>query len=37
GGRITNFNGDAYSVYDKQTLATNGHIHQDMLAVINGK
>lgn len=37
GGQITNFNGDAYSVYDKQTLATNGHIHQDMLAVINGK
>lgn len=34
GGRITNFNGDPYSIYDKQTLATNGNIHDQMLLVI---
>ena len=35
GGTVTNFNGDPYSVYDKQTLATNGKIHQEMIKVIN--
>jgi myo-inositol-1(or 4)-monophosphatase len=35
GGKVTNFNGDPYSVYDKQTLATNGKIHEEMLKVIN--
>lgn len=35
GGTVTNFNGDPYSVYDKQTLATNGKIHAEMLKVIN--
>jgi myo-inositol-1(or 4)-monophosphatase len=35
GGRISNFNGDPYSVYDKQTLATNGKIHEAMLKIIN--
>lgn len=34
GGHITNFNGDRYSIYDKQTLATNGNIHDQMLEVI---
>lgn len=34
GGSITNFNGDRYSIYDKQTLATNGNIHDQMLEVI---
>jgi myo-inositol-1(or 4)-monophosphatase len=34
GGRISNFNGAPYDVYDKQTLATNGIIHQQMLDVI---
>lgn len=34
GGKITNFNGDAYSVYDKETLATNGRIHDEMLELI---
>ncbi|MEZ5045794.1 MAG: inositol monophosphatase family protein [Chitinophagaceae bacterium] len=37
GGRITNFHGEPYSVYDKETLATNGHIHQEMLDLIGGK
>lgn len=35
GGRISNFNGDDFDIYDKQTLATNGHIHEDMLTLIN--
>jgi myo-inositol-1(or 4)-monophosphatase len=37
GGRISNFKGDAYDIYDKHTLATNGHIHEQMLTVINEK
>jgi myo-inositol-1(or 4)-monophosphatase len=36
GGRISNFNGDAYNIYDKQTLATNGRIHEQMLEIIKG-
>ncbi len=35
GGRISNFKGEKYSVYDKQTLATNGFIHEEMLGLIN--
>lgn len=35
GGRVTNFEGDPYSVYDKQTLATNGLIHERMLELIS--
>ncbi|MBP6456880.1 MAG: inositol monophosphatase [Chitinophagaceae bacterium] len=35
GGRISNFKGEEYSVYDKQTLATNGFIHEEMLELIN--
>jgi myo-inositol-1(or 4)-monophosphatase len=35
GGRITNFIGAPYSVYDKETLATNGIIHDEMVQVIN--
>ncbi len=35
GGKVTNFNGEPYSVYDKQTLATNGLIHDDMLRLIS--
>ena len=31
GGRVTNFDGEKYSVFDKQTLATNGLIHDEML------
>ncbi|MBA3829593.1 MAG: inositol monophosphatase [Taibaiella sp.] len=37
GGRITNFDGDRYNVFDKETLATNGKIHEEMLAVIKKK
>lgn len=34
GGTITDFDGNIGNVYDKQTLATNGHIHKDILHVI---
>lgn len=34
GGRITNFDGKAYNVFDKETLATNGLIHEEMLSLI---
>ena len=37
GGRITNFDGAPYNVFEKQTLATNGIIHEEMLRVINRK
>jgi myo-inositol-1(or 4)-monophosphatase len=37
GGRVTNFNGDPYSVFDKETLATNGLIHEEMLLQIKNK
>jgi myo-inositol-1(or 4)-monophosphatase len=37
GGIITNFDGEPYSVFDKQTLATNGHIHNEMLRLIKNK
>ena len=37
GGRITNFEGAPYSVYDKQTLATNGLIHEEMIGLIKNK
>lgn len=37
GGRITNFEGSPYSVFDKETLATNGHIHEEMLQLIRKK
>ena len=34
GGTITDFDGKVGNVFDRQTLATNGLIHQDMLRVI---
>jgi myo-inositol-1(or 4)-monophosphatase len=37
GGIITNFDGLPYDVFDKQTLATNGHIHAAMLDLIKNK
>lgn len=36
GGRITDFDGLPYNVFEKQTLATNGLIHEQMLNVIKG-
>lgn len=37
GGRITNFSGQPYSAFDKETLATNSVIHEDMLKLINNR
>lgn len=34
GGKVTNFDGDKYSVFDKETLATNGLIHEEMRKMI---
>lgn len=34
GGKISDFDGKPYDVFDKQTLATNGLIHEPMLAMI---
>lgn len=34
GGKITNFSNEPYDVFDKQTLATNGLIHDEMLRLI---
>ena len=37
GGRVTNFDGAECTVFEKQTLATNGHIHEAMVSVIKNK
>lgn len=34
GGKVTDFQGGEYSVYNKEILATNGHIHQELLDII---
>ncbi|MBC7948120.1 MAG: inositol monophosphatase [Chitinophagaceae bacterium] len=36
GGKVTDFNGDKFSIYQHRLLATNGKIHDEMLRVING-
>ncbi len=35
GGRVTDFSGNPYDVFGKQTLATNGIIHETMRQIIN--
>lgn len=37
GGKVTDFTGQKYSVYQHKILATNGKIHAEMLDVINGR
>jgi myo-inositol-1(or 4)-monophosphatase len=37
GGKVTDFNGDKFSVYQHRVLATNGKIHEEMLGVIKGE
>lgn len=34
GGKLTDFTGNKYSIYNKQILATNGKIHDEMLDVL---
>ncbi len=36
GGRVTGFSGQAHRPGDAETAASNGHLHQEMLAVISG-
>ncbi len=37
GGKVTDFTGGKFSVYQHRVLATNGLIHEEMLDVINNK
>ena len=37
GGKVTDFEGNYYTVYQPHLLATNGKIHDEMLGIINGK
>ena len=37
GGKVTDFNGSKFSPYQPHILATNGVIHEEMLAVINNE
>jgi myo-inositol-1(or 4)-monophosphatase len=37
GGRVTDLAGNAFSIYQHKVLATNGHIHEEMLDVINNR
>jgi myo-inositol-1(or 4)-monophosphatase len=34
GGKISNFEGRPYDVFDKETLATNGHLHEPLMRMI---
>lgn len=34
GGKLTDFRGEPFSIYGKQTLATNGFIHGEMLRIL---
>lgn len=35
GGRVSVFNGSPFTVYDKEILATNGHIHDEAIKVLS--
>ena len=37
GGKVTDYEGNYYDVYQPHILATNGKIHKEMLGIINGK
>ncbi|WP_143308142.1 inositol monophosphatase family protein [Chitinophaga vietnamensis] len=37
GGKVTDFNGGKYSPYQQTILATNGHIHEPLANLVNGK
>lgn len=37
GGKVTDFTGSKFSVYQHRVLATNGKIHDEMLAIINNE
>ncbi len=35
GGRVTDFTGAPYSIYNKRIVASNGHVHDEMIEVVN--
>ena len=35
GGTITNFDGSKFSIFNKEIIATNGHIHKELLNILN--
>lgn len=37
GGRVTDLEGNAFSVYQHRILATNGHIHDEMVEIIQNR
>lgn len=37
GGKVTKINGDKYSIFDNEILASNGYIHSSMIKVLTGK
>jgi len=37
GGRVTNYSGESYSVYDHRIVASNSLIHNDMLEIITSR
>jgi myo-inositol-1(or 4)-monophosphatase len=37
GGKVTDFEGNDFSPYQPHLLATNGHIHEEMLNWIHGR
>ena len=37
GGRLTDFNGKDLSIYGQELVASNGHIHEAMLTILNQK
>src|SRR5207247_9658684 len=36
GGRVTDFAGNPFSVYGKRIVASNGRIHEELVAVLGG-
>jgi myo-inositol-1(or 4)-monophosphatase len=37
GGKVTDFEGNTYSLYQPHIVATNGKIHEDLLGIINNR
>jgi myo-inositol-1(or 4)-monophosphatase len=37
GGKVTDHEGNKFSVYQHRVLATNGNIHDEMVAIINNR
>ncbi|MFY9270870.1 MAG: inositol monophosphatase family protein, partial [Candidatus Manganitrophaceae bacterium] len=37
GGRLTDFSGKGYSIYDKEMLASNGKLHRQMIDVLQSR